>query len=119
MVALTHTMRADAREPRRPFAVKTRTRPPQAQLDELLIWALAALLALGLVMVYSASISTAEASKFTGYQPAYYLLRQGIFIAIGLLAGLFAFQIPVQTWQNHAPYLFLLGAALLVLVLIP
>ena len=70
-------------------------------------------------MVYSASISTAEASKFTGYQPAYYLLRQGIFIAVGLLAGLFAFQIPVQTWQNHAPNLFLLGAALLVLVLIP
>ena len=99
--------------------VKTRTRPPQAQFDELLIWVLAALLALGLVMVYSASISTAEASKFTGYQPAYYLLRQGIFIAVGLLAGLFAFQIPVQTWQNHAPYLFLLGAALLVLVLIP
>ena len=99
--------------------VKPRTRPPQAQFDELLIWVLAALLALGLVMVYSASISTAEASKFTGYQPAYYLLRQGIFIAVGLLAGLFAFQIPVQTWQNHAPYLFLLGAALLVLVLIP
>jgi cell division protein FtsW len=99
--------------------VKTRTRPPQAQFDELLIWVLAALLALGLVMVYSASISTAEASKFTGYQPAYYLLRQGIFITVGLLAGLFAFQIPVQTWQNYAPYLFLLGAALLVLVLIP
>ncbi len=99
--------------------VKTRTRPPQAEYDELLIWVLAGLLTLGLVMVYSASIATAEASRFTGYQPAYYLVRHGIFITIGLLAGLFAFQVPVQVWQNYAPYLFLFGAALLVLVLVP
>src|SRR5665647_2245367 len=99
--------------------VKTRTRPPQAQFDELLIWVLIGLLALGLVMVYSASIATAEANKFTGYQPAYYLLRHGVYIAAGLLVGLFAFQVPVQLWQTYAPYLFLIGAALLVLVLIP
>ena len=99
--------------------VRTRTRPPQAQFDELLIWALIGLLALGLVMVYSASIATAEASKFTGYQPAHYLLRHGIFIAVGLVVGLFAFQVPVQVWQNYAPYLFMAGALLLVLVLIP
>ena len=99
--------------------VKTRTRPPQAEYDELLIWVLAGLLMLGLVMVYSASIATAEASRFTGYQPAYYLVRHGIFITIGLLAGLSAFQVPVQVWQNYAPYLFLFGAALLVLVLVP
>jgi cell division protein FtsW len=85
----------------------------------LLIWVLTGLLALGLVMVYSASIATAEASKFTGYQPVYYLLRHGVFITVGLLAGLFAFQVPVQIWQNYAPYLFLAGAALLVLVLVP
>src|SRR5450759_4404804 len=99
--------------------VKTRTRPPQAQFDELLIWVLISLLALGLVMVYSASIATAEANKFTGYQPAYYLLRHGVYIAAGLLVGLFAFQVPVQLWQTYAPYLFLIGVALLVLVLIP
>jgi len=103
----------------RPFAVKTRTPPPQAQFDEILIWVLIALLALGLVMVYSASIATAEASKFTGHQPAYYLLRHGVFITAGLFFGLLAFQVPVQTWQNYAPYLFLTGAALLALVLIP
>jgi len=99
--------------------VKTRSRPPQAQFDELLIWLFIGLLGLGLVMVYSASIATAEANKFTGYQPAYYLIRHSLFIAVGLFAGLFAFQIPVQMWQAYAPYLFLLGAALLVAVLIP
>ena len=99
--------------------VKTRTRPPQAQFDELLIWVLIGLLALGLVMVYSASIATAEANKYTGYQPSYYLMHQGVYIAAGLLLGLFAFQMPVQLWQTYAPYLFLIGAAMLVLVLIP
>ncbi len=99
--------------------VKTRGRPPQAQFDELLIWILIALLMLGLVMVYSASIATAEANKFIGYQPAYYLLRHGIYIAAGLLVGLFAFQVPVHIWQSYAPYLFLFGAALMILVLVP
>ena len=70
--------------------VRTRSRPPQAQFDELLIWVLIGLLALGLVMVYSASIATAEANRYTGYQPAYYLVRHGVFITVGLIAGLFA-----------------------------
>lgn len=99
--------------------VRTRTPPPQSQFDNLLIWAFIALLAIGLVMVYSSSIATAEGSKFTGHQAAYYLIRHSMFITVGLLAGLFAFQVPVQTWQTYSPYLFLAGAALLVLVLIP
>jgi len=99
--------------------VRTRFRTPQAQFDELLIWVLAGLLALGLVMVYSSSIATAEASKYTGFQPTYYLLRHGAFICAGLIAGLFAFQIPVQMWQSYAPWLFFFGAVLLVLVLVP
>lgn len=99
--------------------VKTRTAPPQAQFDELLVWVLVALLAIGFVMVYSASIATAEASKFTGHQATYYLMRQGIFIGAGVLAGVLAFQFSVQTWQKYALYLFLIGAALLVVVLIP
>jgi cell division protein FtsW len=99
--------------------VKTRARPQQAQFDELLIWLVIGLLALGLVMVYSASVATAEGSKFAGYQPAYFLVRHGMFIALGLLAGMFAFQVPLQIWQSYAPYLFMLGVALLLVVLIP
>ncbi|MBW8077320.1 MAG: putative lipid II flippase FtsW [Gallionella sp.] len=99
--------------------IKTRARPSQAQFDELLIWTFIGLLAIGLVMVYSASIATAEASKFTGYQPGYYLMRHGVFIVLGVIAGLFAFQVPVQMWQSYAMMLFLAGCVLLVLVLIP
>ncbi|TAJ82847.1 MAG: putative lipid II flippase FtsW [Gallionellaceae bacterium] len=90
-----------------------------ADYDTVLTWIVAALLAIGLVMVYSASIATAEAGKFTGYQPAYYLMRHAIFIMVGLLAGIVVFQVPTQTWQNLAPYLFLFGVVLLILVLLP
>ena len=119
MVSLMPAMQADVREPRRPYAVKTRTRPPQAQFDEPLIWVLIALLALGLVMVYSSSIATAEGSKFTGYQPSYYLLRHGIFVVVGIAAGVTAFQVPVETWKSYAPMLFVSGIVLLCLVLVP
>ncbi|MDO9012351.1 MAG: putative lipid II flippase FtsW [Gallionella sp.] len=99
--------------------VKTHTPPPQAQFDDLLIWVFIALLSIGLVMVYSSSIATAEGSKFTGHQASYYLMRHSLFIVVGLLAGLFAFQVPVQMWQTWSPYLFMAGTVLLVLVLIP
>jgi cell division protein FtsW len=90
-----------------------------ADYDSVLTWIIAGLLSIGLVMVYSASIATAEAGKFTGYQPTYYLVRHGIFILVGLLLGLVAFQVPTLTWQRLAPYLFLFGVVLLMLVLIP
>jgi cell division protein FtsW len=87
--------------------------------DTVLTWIIAGLLSIGLVMVYSASIATAEAGKFTGYQPGYYLVRHAIFVLVGLVAGVAVFQVPTQTWQKIAPYLFLLGVVLLLLVLIP
>ena len=103
----------------RTSAIRTRISPSLAQFDELLVWTLIGLLTLGLVMVYSASIATAEANEYIGFKPAYYLFRHGAFIVVGLIGGLLAFQVPVQNWQSYAPYLFLLGVALLVLVLIP
>jgi cell division protein FtsW len=42
-----------------------------------------------------------------------------VFLAIGLIAGMVAFQIPLRLWQQAAPWLFVAGVALLVLVLIP
>lgn len=94
-------------------------RKVMAEYDTVLTWIIAALLSIGLVMVYSASIATAEAGKFTGYQPGYYLLRHGMYVLLGLLGGAVVFQIPLQTWQKIAPYIFMLGVALLLLVLIP
>ena len=90
-----------------------------AEYDNVLTWIVTALLAIGLVMVYSASIATAEAGKYTNYQPTYYLVRHGIFILTGIVAGVLAFQIPTQMWQKYSPYLFLIGVVLLIVVLIP
>jgi cell division protein FtsW len=99
--------------------IQSRERMNAPSYDQLLLWATLILLGLGLVMVYSASIAIAEADKAVGHQSTYYLIRQGIFIAIGLSVAFVVFQVPVIVWQKIAPYLFLLGIALLILVLIP
>ncbi len=90
-----------------------------AEFDRSVVWITILLLALGLVMVYSASIAIAEAGRSTGQQPMYYLMRHAISLAISVTAGLIAFQIPVVTWQRFAPYLFVIGLLLITLVLIP
>lgn len=99
--------------------MNNRERINAAIYDQMLLWVTFVLLGLGLVMVYSASIAIAEADKAVGHQSTYYLIRQAIFIIIGLAAGFITFQIPVGWWQKTAPYLFLFGLVLLVLVLIP
>jgi cell division protein FtsW len=87
--------------------------------DPTLAWTALLLLAFGLVMVYSASIATAEASAYTGYRPWYFLARHALFVGAGLAAGVVAFQIPVRVWRTLAPYLFIFGAVLLCAVLVP
>src|SRR5690606_36734221 len=92
---------------------------PDAEYDRSLTWAVLILASLGLVMVYSASIAIAEASRFTGNNPAWYLERQSMYIGVAIVAALAVFLVPVRWWQGFAPWLFVLGVALLVLVLVP
>jgi len=96
-------------------------REPRAMLafDVSLAWSALLLLAFGLVMVYSASIAMAEASPGTGYHAWYFLVRHAVFLAFGLVAAFFTFQVPMRVWQRFAIWFFVVGGALLVLVLIP
>jgi cell division protein FtsW len=94
-------------------------RSPAAEYDRTVLWTSLLLLVTGLVMVYSASIATAEASKFTGHQSTYYLVRQALFLAVGVVAAMAVFQVPMRGWQQLAPWIFLAGVATLVIVLIP
>jgi len=87
--------------------------------DYNLFWAALILLGLGLVMVYSSSIDSAAASKLSNYENYYYLVRQSIYILLGFIIGYICFLIPIYFWQRTAPYLFILGLILLVIVLIP
>ncbi|MFT3757318.1 putative lipid II flippase FtsW [Thauera sp.] len=89
------------------------------ELDPLLIWSAVGLLLLGLVMVYSASIAIAEGSRFTNYQPYYFVARHAVFMAVGIVLGLAAFQLPMARWQQLAMPLFVIGVLLLMVVLIP
>jgi cell division protein FtsW len=90
-----------------------------AEFDYAVVSIAGLLLTLGLVMVYSSSIAIAEGGRFTGYQPAYYLIRHGVFLFVGLMAGFVCFQFPMRFWEQAAPYLFCAGVVLLIVVLIP
>ncbi len=96
-----------------------RNQPALQEYDPLLLWSALALLMMGLVMVYSASIATAEGSKFTNYQSSYFLIRHCVFLGIGLIAAGVVYQMPLRFWQESAPWLFVGGILLLILVLIP
>jgi len=87
--------------------------------DYNLIWVSLILLGIGLVMVYSSSVDIAAASKLSNYENYYYLLRQFIFITIGFFIGYICFLIPIYFWQKMAPFLFIMGLVLLILVLVP
>jgi cell division protein FtsW len=92
---------------------------PNAEYDRSLAWAALLLAATGLVMVYSASIATAEASRYTGNNAGWYLARHGVFLGTALMAAIAVFLAPVRLWQFAAPWLFAAGVGLLVLVLLP
>ncbi len=83
-------------------------------LDFWLLGVVLALLALGLVMVASASISIAE--RQTG-QPFYYFWRQALFVVIGLLTGALILRTRLVYWERLGSVLLLFGLVLLVAVL--
>ena len=87
--------------------------------DLTLVWVVLALLALGLLMVYSASIALPDNPKFARYLPTHFLVRHVFAIAMALLAALVTVQIPVSVWERNAPWLFVVALVLLVIVLIP
>ncbi|MDX1433158.1 MAG: putative lipid II flippase FtsW [Gammaproteobacteria bacterium] len=84
--------------------------------DAQLVVAVLTLLALGLVMVASASISISERALGN---PLYYFWRQSVFMVIGLLAMLVATRTPLALWHRAGPVLLGIGAFLLMLVFVP
>ncbi|MBI1942561.1 MAG: putative lipid II flippase FtsW [Betaproteobacteria bacterium] len=93
--------------------------PPTAEYDRSLAWAALLLVSLGLVMVYSASMATAEASGYAGHNPAYFLLRHAAFLCLALATATAVFMVPARHWQKAAPWLFCGCLLLLALVLVP
>jgi cell division protein FtsW len=87
--------------------------------DQALVWVVVALLAWGLVMVYSASIAMPDNPRFGKIAPLHFLVRHVLALAMGFVAALLAFQVSMKTWERVAPWLFVASILLLILVLIP
>jgi cell division protein FtsW len=84
-------------------------------LDVVLLGSALLLLAVGLVMVVSASVSIAERQM---NDPLYYLWRQAAFVIVGLIAGYSVLRVRLVYWERLGPYCLLLGLTMLVVVLL-
>nr|WP_238455675.1 putative lipid II flippase FtsW [Azohydromonas lata] len=100
-----------------------RTGPSQparlSGFDQGLLWVTVGLLALGLVMVYSATVALPDNPRFARYTPTYFLIRHLASLGIGFVAALLVVQVPIAQWEKWAPYLFIASLVGLVVVLIP
>jgi len=92
---------------------------PVLGFDQALVWVTVALLAWGLVMVYSASIAMPENPRFARYTHSYFLVRHAMWLVMAFVAALLAFQVSLATWEKSAGWLFVLSLILLGLVLVP
>lgn len=85
-------------------------------LDHTLLLALVLLMAIGLIMVSSASISIAE--RHHG-DPLFFLRRQTVFLILGLAGAAVLLYTRLDLWERAGVTPLLLAYALLILVLIP
>jgi cell division protein FtsW len=101
----------DAREDRSPVRSFV-TAPP----DTLLFASVATLVAIGLVMIYSASSAVAYSDHL---DPAYYFKRQLIWLVVGGAIAFGAYRMDYHILKKAAPYLLLASILGVAVVLIP
>jgi cell division protein FtsW len=87
--------------------------------DQALVAVVGTLIAIGVVMVYSASIALPDNPKFAAYSQSFFLQRHVLAICIAVVAALVTVQVPVSIWEKNAPYVFIVALVLLVAVLLP
>ena len=74
------------------------------------------LLALGVIMVYSASVAYADREM---HNSVYFLVRHASYTLLGLILMAFVMRTRVRWWEKAGPLLLLLGIVSLVVVLMP
>ncbi|MEX3592012.1 MAG: putative lipid II flippase FtsW [Burkholderia sp.] len=95
------------------------TRSSMFDFDYSLMWMAIALLGLGIVMVYSASIAMPDSPKYSAYHDYAFLLRHIVSLTVASVATVFAFRVTIATWDKYAPHLCLFALVALAIVLIP
>lgn len=91
-------------------------RLPRVRPDTTFLGCAVLLLALGLVMVGSASVAVAD--RATG-EPLYFFYHQAVFALIGITAGFAVLHIPMRQWQVNSFPLLAVALAMLFVVLMP
>ena len=97
------------------FATQRELQPP-APYDRWFVAAVFAILLIGLLMMTSASIVISDKSL---HQPFYFLLKQLVYLALGVAIGSFIVQVHMDYVEKYSGYLLLLVMLMLSLVLIP
>lgn len=98
-----------------PGAVRAAGRS-RALWDPWLLGSTFVLLALGVIMVYSASVAYAEREM---QNSEYFLFRHMTYTLLGLLLMAFVMRTRVRWWEKAGPLLLLIGIVSLVVVLVP
>lgn len=89
---------------------------PPAPYDRWLIILVLSLVALGLLMVASASIETSDHQL---HEPFYYFYRQLIYLLLGILLGSIVVQFDIAIWEKIGGSLMVAVILMLALVLVP
>lgn len=84
--------------------------------DRLLLAAVAAIMLIGLMMVYSASIAI---SQKMFHQPFYFVTKQIVQLIAGMALAFFVLKIDMAWWEKNSQGLLILVTLSLVLVLVP
>ena len=90
-------------------------RDDNAAYDQLFLTLLMLILAIGVVMVTSASMPVAE-RLFNN--PLHFTIRHLVYLGIGLTMAVLVLRVPVSWWHRGNMWLLLLGILLLVAVLL-
>lgn len=86
--------------------------------DPAVVFITLGLLAMGALMVYSASISLADSPRYNTTQ-YHFLLRHLSSIVLGIVAAYAVCRIPMRVWYKLAPWLMAAAVLFLIAVLVP
>lgn len=84
--------------------------------DHALLVSILVLALFGAVMIASASMAFAQRTYLS---PFYFVIRQVMFLGIGCVLGVLAFQVPLSLWEKYGPHLIVASIVGLGLVLVP
>ena len=84
--------------------------------DPVLLALFGSIMAFGLMMVFSATVSNDHALASSNFK---HVMMQLVFLLAGLMTAIMVSLFPLSSWQNYSKHLLFLGFFLLVIVLIP